>query len=44
VVLDWVEGVDIAAWREDGLVNVDLFSWWFKMEIGRIMLTEFNVY
>jgi hypothetical protein len=44
VVLDWVRGVNIAAWRKDGLVNIDLFSWWFKTEIGCIMLTKFDVY
>jgi hypothetical protein len=44
VVLDWVKGVNIAAWRKDSLMNINLFSWWFKMEIGRIMLTKFNVY
>jgi hypothetical protein len=43
-VLDWVGGVDIEAWHRDGSVNVDLFSWWFKTEIGSVVLTEFDAY
>jgi hypothetical protein len=43
-VLDWIGGVDTAAWSEEGSVNINLFGWWFETEIGNIVLREFNVY
>jgi len=43
-VLDWIGGVDTAAWNEEGSVNINLFGWWFETEIGNIVLREFDAY
>jgi len=32
------------AWIQDGTINVDLFSWWFRGPIGEIVLAEFDMY